>query len=139
MKSEFSGVTPGQSRLAVVLATTFCLLALVPAVLVTLVAGVMFMSVLSGTGATWNQALQAGVVLAAFIAGLVSFVMMRRSVTASKTWVWASLSIILVVAASAPVISAGAQGVSQQWCEHQPGGRGNAKISSLDEIPVVCR
>jgi hypothetical protein len=53
--------------------------------------------------------------------------------------VWAGLAIILVVAASAPVVWVAAQAFTEEWCEYQPGGRGNAEISSLDEIPAVCR
>ncbi|AFR30228.1 hypothetical protein ARUE_c33470 [Arthrobacter sp. Rue61a] len=69
----------------------------------------------------------------------LAFVMMRRSVTARRTWVWAGLAIILVVAASAPIVRVAAQAFAEEWCEYQPGGRGNAEIRSLDEIPAVCR
>ena len=122
-----------------VLATIFCSLAVLPAIPATLIAGVTIMSLLTGTGATLNQALQVSVVLAAFIAGLVAFLMMRRSVTAGRTWVWAGLAIILVGAASAPVVWASSQIFIEEWCEYQPGGRGGADIGSLSEIPAVCR
>jgi hypothetical protein len=139
LNNEFASVTPDQPRLAVVLATIFCSLAVLPAIPATLIAGATIMSILTGTGATSNQALQVSVVLATFIAGLVAFVMMRRSVTARRTWVWAGLAIILVVAASAPIVWVAAQVFTEEWCEYQPGGRGNADIRSLDEIPAVCR
>lgn len=122
-----------------VLATTFFALAVLPAIPTTLIAGVTLISALTGNGATSNQALQVTAVLAAFVAGLVAFVMMRRSVTARSTWVWAGLAIILVVAASAPVVWVAGELFTEEWCEYQPGGRGNAEISSLDEIPAACR
>lgn len=121
-----------------VLATIFCSLAVLPAIPATLIAGATIMSVLTRTGATSNQALQVSAVLAAFIAGLVAFVMMRRSVSARMTWLWAGLAIMLAVAASAPYVWVASQVFTQEWCEYQPGGRGNADIRSLDEIPAVC-
>lgn len=122
-----------------VLTTIFCLLAVLPAILSALVAGATITSVLTGTGATPNQALQVSAVLATFLAGLVAFVMMRRSVTARKTWVWAGLAIILVVAASVPMVWVAVQAFAEEWCEDQPGGRGGAEIRSVDEVPVLCR
>ncbi|WP_156507363.1 hypothetical protein [Arthrobacter sp. OY3WO11] len=136
---DFAGVTPYRPRLAVVLATIFCSVAVLPAIPATLIAGATIMSLLTGAGATLNQALQVSVVLAVFIAALVAFVMMRRSITARRTWVWAGLSIILVAAASAPVVWVASQNFIEEWCEYQPGGRGNADTGSLDEIPAVCR
>lgn len=122
-----------------VLATIFCSLAVLPAIPSVLIAGATIVSVLTGTGATSNQALQVSAVLATFIAGLVSFVMMRRSVTARRTWVWAGLAIVLVVAASAPIVWAAIQAFAEEWCEYQPGGRGGAEIRSVDDVPAVCR
>lgn len=139
LNNEFTRVIPDRPRLAVVLATIICSLAILPAIPAILLAGATIVSVLTKTGATLNQALQVSAVLAAFIGGLVAFVMMRRSVTARRTWVWAGLAIILVGAASAPVVWSIAQGFIEEWCEYQPGGRGNADIGSLDEIPAMCR
>ena len=139
LDTEFARVRPDRPRLAVVLATIFCSLAVLPAIPSALIAGATIMSVLTGTGATSNQALQVSAVLATFIAGLVSFVMMRRSVTARRTWVWAGLTIVLVVAASAPILWVTAQSIAEEWCEYQPGGRGGAEIRSFDEVPAVCR
>lgn len=139
MDTEFARVRPDRPRPAVVLTTIFCLLAVLPAILSALVAGATITSVLTGTGATPNQALQVSAVLATFLAGLVAFVMMRRSVTARKTWVWAGLAIILVVAASVPMVWVAVQAFAEEWCEDQPGGRGGAEIRSVDEVPVLCR
>ncbi|MFF1254466.1 hypothetical protein ACFVYC_18500 [Pseudarthrobacter sp. NPDC058329] len=139
MNNEFARVSPDRPRVAVGLATIFCSLAVLPAIPAALIAGATLMSVLTGTGATSNQALQVSAVLATFIAGFMAFVMMRRSVTARRTWVWAGLTIILVAAASAPIVWAAAQAFVEEWCEYQPGGRGGAEIRSIDEIAAVCR
>lgn len=122
-----------------VLATIFCSLAVLPAILSAFIAGATMMSVLTGAGATSNQALQVSAVLATFLAGVVAFVMMRRSVTVRKTWVWASLAIILVVAASAPIVWVAMQASAEDWCEYQPGGRGGSEIRSVDDVPALCR
>ncbi len=139
LDTEFARVRPDRPRLAVVLATIFCSLAILPAIPSALIAGATIMSVFTGTGATSNQALQVSAVLSTFLAGLVAFVMMRRSVTTRKTWVWAGLAIILVVAASAPIVWVAVQAFAEEWCEYQPGGRGGAEIRSVDDVPALCR
>ncbi|MHA7248943.1 hypothetical protein [Arthrobacter tecti] len=128
--------TRGGPRIAELLATVVCVLAILPALATALLAVSMIGSAVSGSG-TSVQAAQEVLIVIVYAAGLMSFVAMRRSESPRKTWILACLTIILVVAASAPIVYAFSQAFLEEWCEYQPGGRGNPS-QSIDDIPAVC-
>ncbi|MGW9549659.1 hypothetical protein ACWG8W_01230 [Citricoccus zhacaiensis] len=131
-------VHPGKPRVPLVLATVICVLAVVPAILVGSFAVGSVVSV-ARTGIVWGQTWESILLLVLYLAGLLAFIAMRRSVTVRRTWITAGLAITLVGLASIPVVWVVYHGVTEEWCESQPGGRGGAPITSMDDIPAVCR
>ena len=69
---------------------------------------------------------------------LVMLSKMLRSTAVHKTWLWATLFIVIVCTASTPAVWATAVAVAEEWCESQPGGRGYASNGFIAEIPLAC-
>lgn len=121
-----------------VLATVICVLAVAPAILVgSFVVGSVIS--LARTGIAWGQTWASILLLVLYLAGFLTCIAMHHSLNVRRTWITAGLAITLVGLASLPVVWVIYHGVTVEWCESQPGGRGASPITSMDDIPAVCR
>jgi hypothetical protein len=112
--------------------------------LVILTPGTLFWIVLAGLSALSPGCSPRNgwlVVLVAAASGLsvVAYVRIGKSATRRLRWLWFSTSLILVVAASYPAVTAFGGAVAEEWCESQPGGRGYAGNESPEDASLVCR
>ncbi len=76
-------------------------------------------------------------VLSGYVGGFLAFMAMRRSRSERAICSLALLTIVLVGAASAPMVWSFTQAFTEEWCEYQPGGRGNPNTNPED-IPPIC-
>lgn len=131
-------VHPGKPRVPLVLATVICVLAVAPAILVgSFVVGSLIS--LARTGIAWGQTWASILLLILYSAGFLTCIAMHRSLTVRRTWITAGLAITLVGLASIPVVWVAYHGITEEWCESQPGGRGGPPNISMDDIPEACR
>ncbi|MFJ6416363.1 hypothetical protein [Paeniglutamicibacter sp. NPDC091659] len=87
----------------------------------------------------WRHALPLLVFPVVYAAAALMFHRMLRSTTVRKTWLWSTLFIVVVGAASTPAVWVAAEAVAEEWCESQPGGRGYTSNATIAEIPRACR
>lgn len=128
-----------RSRLAVVLASSVAVLALLP-VIATLWMTLLAVGSLFGESHGKPSGVLPFVVFSLAYAGAaVAFHRMLFSRTVSTTWRWALLSILVTVAASTPATWILGTAVVDEWCESEPGGRGYSGEASLAAIPAFCR
>lgn len=129
-----------RSRTPVTLATAAWVITGLPAVAGAIAAVSYLASFFSGTGATFSQALTFAPSLVAPAGAVCTYVALRRSTTTRRAWQWSSLTMALLLVASAPLTVSFGQAALGEWCEGAPGGRGwSGGISSQDEVPVLCR
>jgi hypothetical protein len=96
-----------QAREPYVLATTFLFLTFLPLLVSLFLAASHLYSFAAGTGTSQSQALGFAPVLFAGLAGLASFVVLHaRDHTAKRAWAWSACTVLLLVAASLPILFA---------------------------------
>ncbi|MFF5790625.1 hypothetical protein ACFY5D_01110 [Paeniglutamicibacter sp. NPDC012692] len=95
-------------------------------------------SMFNGPHEQWGNALPFLMLPLVYSAAAVMFYKMLRCRTFRKTWLWATLFIVVVGAASTPAVWATTGAVVEEWCESQPGGRGYPSNASSTEVPRAC-
>ncbi|MBD8042637.1 hypothetical protein H9638_02305 [Arthrobacter sp. Sa2BUA2] len=114
------------------------ILTFLPILFVVLFSLVTFASSIAGSGAVWSQVATSLPFLAAALAAVVTGVLMKRAATDRRAWALSVCTVVLLlVAASAPVISF-SKAAAEEFCESAPGGRGYAETAAPEETPGIC-
>lgn len=124
----------------VTVATVAWIVAGLPALLGAALAVAYLWSFVTGTGVTLKQVLTFGPILAAFAGAVGTYILLRRRTAAGSSWLWAVLTVALLLLAAAPAVVGLGGAFLSEWCEAEPGGRGYyGPLTSPDDIPVLCR